>query len=179
MKKNVVTLLGLLLLPLITRAADLPVVKEVDVQKYAGRWYEIVRLPNRFQEICEGEVNATYTPRSDGRIDVLNACRKQDGSSTSALGLARLAEGPAQPAKLEVRFAPAWLGFLPFVWGDYWIIDLAEDYSTSLVGTPDRKYLWLLSRTPTISDARKKLLIDKAHSLGFATEQLIQTRQQP
>jgi len=175
--KKTFALLCLCILARTASAEPLPVIQHLDLSQYAGRWFEIFRLPNRFQEICSGEVSAVYTPKADGKIEVLNACRKSDGSLSQALGSARFAIGAEQPGKLEVRFAPAWLGFLPFVWGDYWIIDLAPDYSTSLVGTPDRRYLWLLARTPTLDEGRKQALIAKAKALGFATEQLIQTRQ--
>ena len=158
-------------------AADLPTTPDVDLTRYQGRWYEIARLPNRFQEICAGDVYASYTLQKDGNVEVANTCRKTDGSTTSAIGLARLASGPQYPGRLEVRFAPAWLSFLPMVWGDYWIIDLAPDYSTSLVGSPDRRFLWLLSRTPQMDKARIQTLLDKARVLGFATEQLITTPQ--
>ncbi|GAB2182085.1 lipocalin family protein [Denitratisoma sp. agr-D3] len=176
--KQIATLLCLLSLAMPLSAADpLPTVTTLDVGRYAGRWFEIFRLPNRFQERCAGEVTATYALLPDGKIEVLNACRKGDGSTIDAKGVARQAEGPSQPGRLEVRFAPAWLGFLPFVWGDYWIIDLAPDYGTSLIGTPDRRYLWLLSRTPQLDDQRQQALLEKARALGFDTTQLVHTRQ--
>lgn len=166
------------LLPLLAQAETLSVVPSVDFSRYAGQWYEIARLPNRFQEICADNVSATYSLRSDGNIDVLNACRKKDGTVSSAKGVARLAYGPEQPGKLEVRFAPAWLSFLPFVWGKYWVIDLADDYSTSLVGSPDKEFLWLLSRTPRLNAEKTSSLLSKAKQLGFATENIVLTSQE-
>ena len=104
----------------------LRVVATVDYEKYAGTWYEIARLPNRFEKKCVGDITATYTVRTDGRIDVRNRCREKDGTFSDAVGIARRVEGQA-PSVLKVRFAPAFLSWLPAVWGDYQIIELAPD----------------------------------------------------
>ena len=98
--------------------------------------FEIARFPNRFQRRCVGDVRARYVRRSDGRIDVINRCRATDGTVTEARGIARVVDERTS-AKLKVRFAPAVLSFLPMVWGDYWIIGLAADYSWAVVGSPD------------------------------------------
>jgi apolipoprotein D and lipocalin family protein len=170
-------LAGVLLMTI--AAAPLPTQDWVDLARYAGRWYEIARLPNRFQEQCAGDVVATYTQRPDGRVTVLNECRRQDGQLTSAEGVARLAneEGPA--SRLKVRFAPAALSFLPFVWGDYWILELDRDYRHAVVGDPSRKYLWILSRSPEMDAATYESLASAAGRLGFDTARLVHTRQSP
>lgn len=93
----------------------LQVVPSVDLKKYAGKWYEIARLPNSFQKNCAGDVAATYTPRPDGKITVLNECREKNGKTKQAEGLARVASKNGPNTKLEVRFAPSFLSFLPFV----------------------------------------------------------------
>jgi apolipoprotein D and lipocalin family protein len=105
----------------------LDVVPSVDILRYIGTWYEIARLPNRFQEKCAGDVTATYSILDNGEIMVVNRCRHENGEITEAEGRARRASDDEPNTKLEVRFAPAFLSFLPFVWGDYWIIDLAPD----------------------------------------------------
>ena len=122
-------------------AAPLPTQDWVDLARYAGHWYEIARLPNRFQEQCAGDVAATYTPRPDGRVTVVNECRKADGQTTRAEGVARRADEKGPASRLKVRFAPAVLSFLPFVWGDYWILELDREYGYAVVGDPSRKYL--------------------------------------
>ena len=127
--------------------ATVRTVPAVDLDRYAGDWFEIARYPNRFQRACAGEVRASYARRPDGRIDVVNRCASADGSIIEARGIARVVDTETR-AKLKVRFAPAVLSFLPFVWGDYWIIGLGDDYTWAVVGTPDRKYLWILARTP-------------------------------
>jgi apolipoprotein D and lipocalin family protein len=147
-------------------------VSSVNLDRYAGEWHEAARLPNRFQDKCAGDVRATYTRRADGRIDVVNRCRERDGSTTEARGIARVAETSTN-AKLKVRFAPAFLSFLPMVWGDYWIIGLASDYSWAVVGSPDRKYLWILSRSAVMNPAQRDAAIAIARAQGFNTDALL------
>ena len=172
-----VLVLGLLCPSLvIAQQQPLMVVPNLDLQKYAGRWYEIARFPNRFQEKCAGDVTAEYRPQPDGRIAVINRCRTTDGDVDDAEGVARRLEG-APPSALEVRFAPAFLSFLPNVWGDYQVMALDDAYTYSLVGTPDRKYLWVLARTPSLDEATYKRLLEVAASQGFDTSKLVRTAQ--
>lgn len=152
----------------------LVVVPNLDLDKYAGRWYEIARFPNSFQDQCAGDVTAEYTPQPDGRIIVTNRCRTGDGKWDDAEGVARRVEG-APPSALEVRFAPAVLSFIPSVWGDYQVMELDESYTYSLVGTPDRKYLWVLARTPSLDEATYRRLLDAAAGQGFDTTKLVRT----
>ena len=125
----------------------LQVVPHVDVTKYLGKWYEIATIPQRFQKGCTG-VTATYTLRPDGDIQVLNECRKDslDGKYKSITGKAWVVDTTTN-AKLKVRF------FWPFS-GAYWIIELDSiNYQYAVVGHPNRKYLWILSRTPQMPDS--------------------------
>ena len=126
----------------------LDLVDEVDLDRYQGVWYEIALLPNRFQARCVASTAAEYTRLDDGRVRVVNRCRTADGEFDQAEGVARPAD-PDRPAALEVRFAPKWLSFLPFVWGKYQIMALDEDYQWAMVGAPSRKYLWILAREPS------------------------------
>ncbi len=150
--------------------ADVRSVPQVDLRRYAGTWWEIARLPNRFQKQCASDVTATYTLREDGGIDVLNRCRREDGSIDSAEGVAvvRASSG----ARLGVSFLPAWLRWLPVGWSDYWIIELSPDYGHAVVGDPSRRYLWVLSRTPTLDAATLNGLLARAHAMGFPIEQV-------
>lgn len=156
---------------------ELPVQQGVDLQAYAGTWYEQARLPASFQAQCAGDVRAEYVVRSDGGLDVTNQCRNADGTTKVATAEGRLARvgGQTDPARLEVRFAPAWTSWLPMVWGDYWIIQIEGDYQYALVGTPDRKYLWVLSRDKEGDPATIDKLLARAESLGFATDKVIRT----
>jgi apolipoprotein D and lipocalin family protein len=159
------------------RAIQLRVVPSVDISRYIGTWYEIARLPNRFQDDCEGDVVATYTLLEDGVIKVVNRCRKAGGKITEAVGRAKKAGNGEPDSKLKVRFAPAFLSFLPFVWGNYWIIDLADDYSYAVVGEPDRKYFWVLSRTPKMNEETFQAVLDRARMQGYDLSTLINTEQ--
>jgi apolipoprotein D and lipocalin family protein len=152
----------------------LAVVSNLDLQRYAGRWYEVARFPNRFQDKCAGDVEAVYTVRDDERITVVNRCRERDGSMTDAQGMARRVKG-APPSVLQVRFAPAFLGFLPFVWGDYQVMALDDGHTHALIGTPDRKYLWILSRTPGLEPAIYDQLVETAKAQGFEVSRLVRT----
>jgi apolipoprotein D and lipocalin family protein len=154
-------------------AADAPlrVVPELDFARYQGRWYEIARLPTWFEKRCVSDVTAEYTPRADGRITVVNRCRQSDGTMKSADGIARRVEG--RPASvLKVRFAPAVLSFIPQVWGDYQVITLAPDYSHAVIGTPDRKYLWVLARAPRLDATVYRMLVEEARTQGFDVARL-------
>lgn len=160
--------------PPINRDGSVPLtaVESVDLDRYAGLWYEIARFPNRFEENCEG-VTAEYARREDGLIAVVNTCRDgaPDGPEKVARGRARVVDEQTN-AKLEVSF------FGPF-WGDYWIVDLAEDYSLSLVGEPQGRYLWILSRTPEISEDVRNKALSRLQDLGYNTDALYFTIQPP
>jgi apolipoprotein D and lipocalin family protein len=158
-------------------AAPLPTQEWVDLGRYAGRWYEIARLPNRFQDQCAGDVVAIYTALPDGRVTVVNECRRKNGQTARAEGVARRADEKGPASRLKVRFAPAWLSFLPVVWGDYWIVELDPDYRHAVVGDPSRKYLWILSRSPVMDTTTFESLVAAAGRLGFDTARLVRTPQ--
>lgn len=160
-----------------SNAQDLPVVDSVDLQRYAGKWYELARLPNRFQEDCAGNVTATYELQRNGEIKVVNRCLKTDGDTSEAEGIARRAGGDEPNTKLKVRFAPSFLSFLPMVWGDYWIIDLAPDYSYAVIGEPNREYLWVLARTPELDKDILHEILERVKKKGYDINNLIYTRQ--
>ena len=157
--------------------APLQVVAPVDLKRYAGLWYEQARLPNRFQKNCAGQVTAQYTAQPDGTIEVRNRCVRANGSLDEAVGEARAVPVTGVPGagRLKVRFAPAWLSWLPSVWGDYWILKLDRDYQVALVGSPNRAYLWVLSRVPQLDEATLAAELDYARSLGFDTDAVVRT----
>ena len=153
----------------------LRVVETVDLSRYTGRWYEAARLPNKFQDQCASDVVVHYSLRKDGRIDVVNQCRTTSGKVDQARGIGRKAADGNSSARLQVRFAPAILSFLSSVWGDYWIIGLGPEYTWSVVGTPNRQYLWILSRTPEISATSYERAIEIARGNGFDVSRLVKT----
>lgn len=148
----------------------LDTVNYVDIQRYMGKWYEIASFPTSFQKDCTG-TTAQYALKPDGTVSVLNKCFKVslDGELSQADGTAYVADTTTN-AKLKVTF------FWPF-YGDYWIIDLAEDYSYAVVGHPNRKYLWILSRTPDMSQQTYEAILQKVKAKGFDVTQLNKTLQ--
>lgn len=124
-------------------------VKYVDLKKYIGLWYEIAKIPNSFQDQCVKNTTAKYTLTEDGEIYVTNSCIDKDGELDAADGVVRVVDKKTN-AKLEVSFV-SFLGWRPF-WGDYWIIGLDDNYQWAIVGTPNRKYGWVLSRTQKLEE---------------------------
>ncbi|MBC7608528.1 MAG: lipocalin family protein, partial [Polaromonas sp.] len=147
-----------------------------DVPRYLGTWFEIAKFPNWFQKKCVSDTRASYSLQADGKVRVLNRCVTKDGEVSEALGEARQI-GDATSPKLEVRFAPAWLSFIPLVWGNYWVIDLDPDYQLVAVGEPKREYLWVLSRTPEFNAKAYDELLARLEKKGFDMGKLERTRQ--
>lgn len=144
--------------------------KSVDLNRYAGLWYEIGRYENGFERGCEG-VTAQYALRDDGLIGVTNSCRQGavDGPIKTAQGKAKVVAG-AQNAKLKVSF------FGPFYLGDYWVLDRADDYAWSIVGEPSGRYLWLLSRTAQPSAQTRATIMERTQALGYDLSLVRETR---
>jgi apolipoprotein D and lipocalin family protein len=157
-------------------AAPLAPIAALDVPRYMGTWYEIAKYPNRFQKKCLGFTRADYSLLADGAVQVLNRCEGKDGVLEQAIGRARQI-GDATSPKLEVRFAPAWLSWLPMVWGDYWVVDLDPDYQLVAVSEPRREYLWVLSRTPQVAPAAYAALLARLTRQGFDLRRLEPTPQ--
>jgi apolipoprotein D and lipocalin family protein len=154
-----------------TLGEPLSVVDQVDLDRYQGRWYEIASFPNRFQRGCVA-TTADYSPRNDGRIRVVNECRDGsfDGELRSIEGVAWVSDEGDGNAKLQVQF------FWPFR-GAYWIIELDPDYRYAVVGHPNRKYLWILSRDPTLAPSIYSELLRRIEELGFDVSRLNLTAQ--
>lgn len=150
---------------------DLPTVDHVDLDRYQGTWYEIARLPAFFQEGCR-DSQAEYELLPDGKVSVINSCVK-DGEKEVAQGTAWVVDEQTN-AKLKVRFDNWISNLLPWlVVGDYWIIYLEPDYSVAIVGTPDRGYLWILSRSQTMADEKYEQLLAFCRERGFETGEMI------
>jgi apolipoprotein D and lipocalin family protein len=158
--------------------AALQPIAALDVPRYMGTWYEIAKYPNRFQKKCVSETRAQYSLQPGGTVQVLNRCRTESGAFDEAMGEARQL-GAANSPMLQVRFAPAWLSWLPMVWGDYWVIDLDAQYQLVAVSEPKREYLWVLSRTPEVSAEAYNALLARLKAQGFALERLERSRQTP
>ena len=142
--------------------------KPVDLERYLGRWFELARYDQRYEKGCDG-VTADYSKRSDGSITVLNRCRKPDGRTEEARGRAKVVDARTN-AKLKVSF------FGPF-YGDYWVLDHADDYSWSIVGEPSGRYLWILTRVATPPETEAAQLIKKVEQMGYDSTLLVRPQQ--
>lgn len=159
-------------------SAAIPVktIPSLDVPRYLGTWYEIAKFPNWFQKKCVSNTKAVYSLKGDGKLKVLNSCKIASGEVSEAEGTARQM-GASDSPKLEVRFAPDWLSFLPLVWGDYWVIDLDSQYQVAAVSDPRREYLWVLSRTPQLDAAVYDTLLKRLQAQQFDIRKLEPTQQ--
>ena len=160
------------------QTGDVPVktIPSLDVQRYLGTWYEIAKYPNWFQKKCVSNTKAVYSARADGTLKVLNSCKTAEGSVSEAEGTARQLGAKDSP-KLEVRFAPAWLSFIPMVWGDYWVIDLDPQYQVAVVSDPGREYLWILSRSPQLDKKAYEEVLQRIQAQQFDVRKLELTPQ--
>lgn len=144
---------------------ELETVSHVDLQRYLGKWYDIAHFPQSFQNGCS-QTTAEYSLNEDGSIQVVNTCIK-DGKLKVSKGKAKVKDKETN-AKLKVTF------FWPFS-GKYWIIDLAEDYSYAVVGHPNRKYLWILSRTKEIKPEIYAGILSRIEAKGYDLSKLEKT----
>lgn len=152
--------------------APLATAPRVELKRYAGRWHEIARLPNSFQR-DDSAATAEYTPMPDGSIRVVNTEYRPGGKTKQAVGKATPVPNSGN-GRLRVEFSGLAGVFAPNPEeGNYWIIKLSPDYSTAMVGTPDRKYLWLLSRNPRLPKAVRDEYVQAANRMGYPTEKLI------
>ncbi|OPH37121.1 lipocalin family protein [Moraxella equi] len=153
-------------------------VSQIRLDDYLGRWYEIGRLPMSFQDKCTHNVTATYSLKDNGKINVLNACATKDGM-TSVNGEAYATD--ETNAKLRVSFLPSFLKKLPIGKANYWVLASDQDtsgrYTSALVGTPNHKYLWVLSRTPTLDDATYERYLGIAKQNGYELSKFTKTPQ--
>ncbi len=152
--------------------SPLPTVASLDLQRYLGTWYEIDRLPMRHEPEDATDISAHYSLDDDGSVRVRNRCIHK-GELQEAIGRATPVD--ASNSRLEVSFLPEGLRWIPFTKGDYWVIALDPDYTAAMVGSPDRKYLWLLSRQPEMDATIRDHYIARARQLGFDVDQLIHT----
>ena len=146
----------------------------LDVAAYMGTWYQVAWIPNRFQKQCVSDAAATYCDRGDGTVEVLNRCKRANGSIDDVLGAARppsgvsrIESGRLMPARLEVSFLPAWLRWTGVGWGAYWVVELAPDGRYVIVSEATREYLWVLARQPALTPSDETAVKAKLQSLGF------------
>lgn len=154
---------------------ELATVPSIDLPRYLGLWYEIARLPMRHEPADYRDITAEYSLQDDGKVRVVNRAVDGKGEHQEAVGEATPIDD--SNSRLEVTFLPEGLRWIPFTKGDYWIIRIDEGYNTALVGSPDRKYLWLLSRTPRVEGTTREDFLASAREQGFDLDDLIQAPQ--
>ncbi|WP_228702698.1 lipocalin family protein [Faucicola boevrei] len=159
----------------IEQTAKPQAVESLNVQRYVGQWYEIARLPMFFQNKCASDVKANYQLQDDGSIQVVNQCKTKTGETMQAVGKAVSDNGSS--SQLLVTFMPKWLRWLPFGKAGYWVLALDNEYRYALVGTPNQKYLWLLSRTPTMPNDVYQNYVNIAKTQGYDVSKLQKTVQ--
>jgi apolipoprotein D and lipocalin family protein len=150
-------------------------VASLDLDRYLGTWFEICRLPLKWEDADASDITATYRLGPDGKVRVENRCIGKDGKPDRAIGVA--VPQDATNAKLKVSFLPEYLRWIPFTEGDYWVLAIAPDYSVALVGTPDRKHLWLLARSAALPADVVDDYLAVARAQGFDLDRLITPRQ--
>ena len=149
---------------------DKTVVKDLDIDRYLGKWYEISRYDHKFERGLVG-VTATYSFREDGKIKVVNAGYKKtlNGQKSETTGKAKI-PNPSIRSKLKVSF------FL-FFYGDYFVLELDEDYKWAVIGSSSDKYLWILSRTPQMDDVLYDKILNNLTQRGYDVNKLIKVKQ--
>lgn len=155
---------------------DPTTVPTLDIDRYLGTWFEIARLPMRHEPADYTDISATYSLQADGKVRVENRALDGKGYPQQSVGEATPVPGSGN-AKLQVTFLPEGLRWIPFTKGDYWVLRIDQDYRTALVGGPDRRYLWLLSRTPQQLDANiRDDFLSTARANGYDLADLIHTK---
>jgi apolipoprotein D and lipocalin family protein len=150
-------------------------VPTLDLQRYLGTWYEIARLPMRYEPADYTDISATYSLQPDGKLRVQNRALDGNGERQESIGEATVVPGSGN-AKLEVTFLPEGLRWIPFTKGDYWVLRIDHAYHTAIVGGPDRKYLWLLSRSPGLDAATREDFLGTARAQGYDLADLIHAK---
>lgn len=146
-------------------------IKDFSMDRYLGQWYEIARLPIYFEKDCVSNMMSTYTRKSNGHVKVDNECRHANGKTKRVIGEATTPYD--SKSQLLITFLPSWLNWISFGKAESKIFIMHTDYQTALVGSPDRKYLWIWSRTPQIAPATYQAYIKEANRQGFDTQKMI------
>lgn len=148
-----------------------------DLRKYAGLWYEYARLPNGYQVDCTGEVTVDYDLQEDGTLEARFSCANSQCEILNAVAEMRPSRrfDPQDPAKLEIRFSSDWLSAPSSVWRDHWILYVDPDYQHAMIGTPDRRCLWMLGRSRIPDRMALQQMLRYAAQLGFRVNRVLRT----
>ena len=154
----------------------LQAVEKIELNKYLGTWHEVARKPLYFQRKCDSNVTANYSLNKNGNIKVDNSCYTKDGKFKQTIGEAFVQNAPSN-SKLKVSFLPKIIRWLPVGRGDYWVLKIDENYETVLVGEPDKKYMWILSRSQHPQPEVVQEYLNYAESIGYDLSDVIKTKQ--
>jgi apolipoprotein D and lipocalin family protein len=169
----VLTLIGVCLLsasPLAAQQGAVTPVSSVDLKRYSGKWFEIARLPTKFQKQCVGNTTTTFnTMTQNGQLQVLNTCLQKSGKIDQLRGEAKVIDASTN-AKMKVSFPK-------FSSDSFWVLDLDPNYQYAVVGNPDREYLWILSRAPQMDDGTYQQILRRLERMGFKPNKLVKTPQ--
>lgn len=152
---------------------DLTTVSNFNLEKYLGTWYEIARLPMKYQPDDSTDISAVYSLNENGKVRVQNRCLDADKKLDESIGEATVID--AEHGKLEVSFLPEGFRWIPFTKGDYWVLKIDENYQTVLIGEPNQKFLWVLHRSPSLDENTKAEYLAYATSIGYDLTDLIHT----
>lgn len=149
-------------------------VPKVELNRYMGKWYEIAKIPNTFQKTCISDITVNYTLLANNHVAGVNACRKANGELYKLNIDGKVQD--ASNAKIVFKITSSWLRFIPMVRADYWIVDLAQNYSYAAVATADGKYLWILARQPQLDQSVYQQILQRVAKQGFATEKVLKNK---
>ena len=149
-------------------------VASLDLFRYLGKWYELCRLPMKYEDETASDITAHYSLNDSGTVRVDNRCFDEDGKPAQAIGEATPVDD--SNSRLKVTFLPKFIRWIPFTSGDYWVLKLDPDYQVSLVGSPDRQFLWLIARQPDLDQAIREAYLSEARRQGFDLTRLIVPR---
>jgi apolipoprotein D and lipocalin family protein len=149
-------------------------IPSLDLTRYLGKWYELCRLPIKYEDETATDISARYSLNENGTVRVDNRCFDEDGKPSQSIGEASAVDD--SKSRLKVTFLPKFIRWIPFTSGDYWVLKLNPEYQVSLVGTPDRRYLWLLGRRPDLPQDVREEYLTEARRQGFDLGKLIVPR---
>jgi apolipoprotein D and lipocalin family protein len=150
-------------------------VDRLDVQRYAGTWYELARVPNKLQANCSSDATTTYRPMADGSMRLMNRCRDAGEHVNVAVARGELLAG--DPARMRLSYLPDWLSWWPGSHVEQWVVMVADDYRLAVVSDPSRKSLWILSRTPSIDASSFEAIVSRLRLQRYPVDRLVITPQ--
>jgi apolipoprotein D and lipocalin family protein len=153
---------------------DVTAIPSLDLKRYLGRWYEICRLPLKWEDETATDITANYSLNEKGNVRVDNRCFDEDGKPSRAIGEASPIDG--KNSRLKVTFLPQIIRWMPFTNGDYWVLKIDPEFTVALVGSPNRKYLWVLARQPSVPEETLGTYLAEARRQGFDLAGLIVPR---